>query len=40
MALVAAGYHVIRVSWRQLNEEPLEVVAAIATALGRGRHPG
>jgi very-short-patch-repair endonuclease len=40
MALVAAGYDVIRVSWRQLNEEPLAVVGAIAAALGRGRHPG
>jgi very-short-patch-repair endonuclease len=40
MALVAAGYEVIRVSWHQLNEEPLAVVAVIATALGRGRHPG
>ncbi len=40
MALVAAGYDVIRVSWRQLNDEPLAVVGAIAAALGRGRHPG
>jgi very-short-patch-repair endonuclease len=40
MALTAAGYRVIRVSWRQLNEEPLAVVAVIATALGRGRQPG
>jgi very-short-patch-repair endonuclease len=40
MALVAAGYEVIRVSWHQLNEEPLAVVAVIATALGRGRRPG
>jgi very-short-patch-repair endonuclease len=30
-----AGYEVIRVTWRQLNEEPLRVVAAIAMALGR-----
>jgi very-short-patch-repair endonuclease len=40
MALTAAGYTVIRVTWRQLNEEPLAVVAVIATALGRGRQPG
>jgi very-short-patch-repair endonuclease len=40
MALVAAGYRVIRVTWRQLTEEPLAVVAVVATALGRGRHPG
>jgi very-short-patch-repair endonuclease len=30
-----AGYEVIRFTWRQLNEEPLRVVAAIAMALGR-----
>ena len=40
MALMAAGYRVIRVTWRQLTEEPLAVVAVIATALGRGRPPG
>jgi very-short-patch-repair endonuclease len=40
MALVAAGYRVIRVSWRQLNAEPLAVVGVIATALGGGRRPG
>ncbi len=40
MALVTAGYEVIRVSWHQLNEEPLTVVAVIAAALGRGRRPG
>jgi very-short-patch-repair endonuclease len=40
MALVTAGYEVIRVTWHQLNEEPLAVVAVIATALGRGRRPG
>jgi very-short-patch-repair endonuclease len=40
MALMAAGYRVIRVTWRQLSDEPLAVVAAIATALGRGRPPG
>ena len=40
MALMAAGYRVIRVTWRQLCNEPLAVVAVIATALGRGRSPG
>jgi very-short-patch-repair endonuclease len=32
-AHVAAGYTVIRVTWRQLNEEPLAVIATIARAL-------
>jgi very-short-patch-repair endonuclease len=32
--LVAAGYRVIRVTWRQLTEEPLAVVATLAAALG------
>jgi very-short-patch-repair endonuclease len=40
MALAAAGYLVIRVTWRQLNEEPLAVAAAIASALGPRRRPG
>jgi very-short-patch-repair endonuclease len=31
--LVAAGYRVIRVTWRQLTQEPLMVVANIARAL-------
>jgi very-short-patch-repair endonuclease len=31
--LVAAGYRVIRVTWRQLEHEPLAVVARIAQAL-------
>ncbi len=33
-ALVAAGYRVIRVTWRKLVDEPLVVVARIARALG------
>lgn len=33
--LVAAGYTVIRVTWRQLMEEPLAFVARLAQALGR-----
>jgi very-short-patch-repair endonuclease len=40
MALAAAGYRVLRVTWRQLMNEPLAVVAMIAIALGRGRSPG
>jgi very-short-patch-repair endonuclease len=34
-AHIAAGYTVIRVTWRQLTEEPLSVVAAIARLLAR-----
>lgn len=33
-ALVASGYRVIRVTWRQLVDEPLALVARIAQALG------
>jgi very-short-patch-repair endonuclease len=33
-AHIAAGYTVIRVTWRQLTEEPLTAVATIARALG------
>lgn len=32
-ALVAAGYRVIRVTWRQLEREPLAILARIAGAL-------
>ncbi len=32
--LVAAGYRVIRVTWRQITEEPLAVVASLGQALG------
>ena len=32
-ALVAAGYRVIRITWRQLEREPLAVLARIAQAL-------
>ncbi len=31
--LIAHGYHVIRITWRQLTEEPLAVLARIAQAL-------
>jgi len=34
-ALIAAGYRVIRVTWRQLTEEPLRVAAVLAQALAR-----
>jgi very-short-patch-repair endonuclease len=33
-ALVAAGYRVIRVTWRKLVKEPLLLVARVARALG------
>jgi very-short-patch-repair endonuclease len=35
-ALVAAGHRVIRVTWRQLDQEPLSVVATLAGALAVG----
>ncbi len=37
MMLVAAGYRVIRITWRQLSEQPLAVVSAIAGALAVSR---
>jgi very-short-patch-repair endonuclease len=36
-ALAAAGYTMIRVRWRQIDEGPMAVVAAIAQALARAR---
>ncbi|MGI8580060.1 MAG: type IV toxin-antitoxin system AbiEi family antitoxin domain-containing protein [Solirubrobacteraceae bacterium] len=33
--LLAAGYRVMRVTWRQLTEEPEALVARLATALAR-----
>lgn len=36
-AHIAAGYTVIRFTMRQLNNEPLRVIAVIATALGAAR---
>jgi very-short-patch-repair endonuclease len=36
-AHVLAGYRVIRITWRQLTEEPFSVVAIIAGALSAGR---
>lgn len=35
-ALVAAGYRVIRVTWRQLEREPLAVLSRIAASLHTG----
>lgn len=34
--LTAHGLRVIRVTWRQLQSEPLAVIARIAQALARG----
>ena len=36
--LVAAGYRVMRITWRQLVEQPLRVTANLAGALARGEH--
>jgi very-short-patch-repair endonuclease len=33
LALVAAGYRVVRITWRQLEHEPLLVVVQLAQAL-------
>jgi very-short-patch-repair endonuclease len=35
-ALMTAGYRVVRVTWRQLVDEPLAVLVVIATALSAG----
>jgi hypothetical protein len=32
---VAAGYVVVRITWRQLQNEPMAAIAAIAQALAR-----
>ena len=40
LALTAAGYRVIRVSWRQLTQEPFALVAVISSALSDSRKPG
>ena len=37
LALTAAGYRVIRVSWRQLTNEPFALVAVLSAALSLGR---
>jgi very-short-patch-repair endonuclease len=33
LELSAAGYRVLRVTWRQINEEPEALVATLAAAL-------
>jgi very-short-patch-repair endonuclease len=37
--LVAEGWRTMRVTWRQLQEEPREVVEDLKKALGQGHHP-
>lgn len=37
--LVAEGWRTMRVTWRQLRDEPGEVVADLKMALGQGHHP-
>ena len=37
--LVAAGYTVLRVTWRQLTGEPVALVARLSLALGRSARP-
>lgn len=37
--LLAEGWRTMRVTWRQLQQEPDEVAADLRKALGQGRHP-
>jgi len=37
--LLAEGWRTVRVTWRQLKDEPAEVAADLRKALGQGRHP-
>ena len=37
--LLAEGWRTVRVTWRQLKDEPDEVAADLWKALGQGRHP-
>jgi very-short-patch-repair endonuclease len=37
--LLAEGWRTVRVTWRQLKDEPDEIVADLRKALGQGRHP-
>jgi len=37
--LVAEGWKTMRVTWRQLKEEPHEVAEDLKQALGQGHHP-
>jgi len=36
--LLAEGWRTMRVTWRQLHEEPEEIVADLRSALGQRRH--
>lgn len=37
--LVAEGWRTMRITWRQLQEEPLEVVEDLRLALGPALYP-
>lgn len=37
--LLAEGWRTMRITWRQLQEEPEEIVADLRLALGQGHHP-
>jgi very-short-patch-repair endonuclease len=37
--LLAEGWRTMRVTWRQLQDEPDEVIADLRKALEQGRHP-
>jgi very-short-patch-repair endonuclease len=37
--LVAEGWRTMRITWRQLQEEPHEIAEDLAQALGQGHHP-
>ena len=37
--LLAEGWRTVRVTWRQLKDEPAEVIADLRKALREGRHP-
>jgi len=37
--LVAEGYRIVHVTWRQLQKEPEAIVADLKAALGQGHHP-
>jgi very-short-patch-repair endonuclease len=39
-AHISVGYRVIRFTWRQLNDDPLHVIAVIARAIGTARPAG
>jgi very-short-patch-repair endonuclease len=37
--LVAEGWRIVHITWRQLQKEPGAIVADLKAALGRGHHP-